>query len=550
MIPNSPTGRPTLAVLAAAAALLAAAAPCDAGSAIYVMNENGSGLELLTDHTVDDREPAFSPDGTRIAFSSARSGSWNLHIMNSDGSNPQQITSGLPLDFPDVQGIDWHPDGSKLLFSIRVSNIWQLFEVEPDGSNLTQLTYGSLDSSFATYSPDGTKIYFLRNVPFNGTTSEVWVAEADGTGMQQLTSTPGTAASRYPSQVTVAGEQKIVFRRSRDLYLMDLDGTNQVNITNSVESELIPMAPRNLPDVLTVAVIAGSSPSQIWVMTADGTSRLQLTSGPYVSRHPFWWVPADGGPGKIAFYSHGPPTTTCQDSDEDGSCDDEDICPDGDDGIDTDADEVPDFCDLCPLDAANDADGDGVCGDLDECPGFDDTLDADYDGYADGCDVCPVDPFNDADADGLCANEDNCPLEYNPNQSDLDQDGLGDECDPDDDDDSIPDPDDNCPFSANPGQEDFDEDGAGDACDTDDDQDDVIDDVDECPYTELADIVAPNGCSIAQLCPCGNDWKNHGAYVRCVAQTSEAFVDLGLITELEKDAVVSAAAQSACGMRN
>jgi hypothetical protein len=67
--------------------------------------------------------------------------------------------------------------------------------------------------------------------------------------------------------------------------------------------------------------------------------------------------------------------------------------------------------------------------------------------------------------------------------------------------------------------------------------------------------VAGNGCSIAQLCPCAHPdgadrWKNHGAYVSCVAHTSEVFVDLGLNTAVEKDAIVSEAGASDCGHKN
>lgn len=61
-----------------------------------------------------------------------------------------------------------------------------------------------------------------------------------------------------------------------------------------------------------------------------------------------------------------------------------------------------------------------------------------------------------------------------------------------------------------------------------------------------------NGCSIDQLCPCvggftGALWKNHGKYVSCVAHASEDFLLAGLITEPEKDAIVSLAARSTCG---
>ena len=74
----------------------------------------------------------------------------------------------------------------------------------------------------------------------------------------------------------------------------------------------------------------------------------------------------------------------CEDSDEDGVCDTDDVCPGFDDTVDSDGDGIPDGCDEdeCP-----DSDGDGVCDTDDICPGFDDTIDSDGDGIPDGCDV-------------------------------------------------------------------------------------------------------------------------------------------------------------------
>ena len=70
----------------------------------------------------------------------------------------------------------------------------------------------------------------------------------------------------------------------------------------------------------------------------------------------------------------------------------------------------------------------------------------------------------------------------------------------------------------------------------------------------LGEIVDPGtGCSLSQLCPCEGpigtsvSWRNQGKYVSCVAKSAESFVELGLITEAEKDAIVSSAAQSSCG---
>ena len=77
----------------------------------------------------------------------------------------------------------------------------------------------------------------------------------------------------------------------------------------------------------------------------------------------------------------------------------------------------------------------------------------------------------------------------------------------------------------------------------------MIDCDDDCPGTVLSAVVDEVGCSTAQYCPCVNGWKNKGAYVSCVAKTSELFLELGLITEAEKDATVSSAAKSTCGVK-
>jgi hypothetical protein len=83
----------------------------------------------------------------------------------------------------------------------------------------------------------------------------------------------------------------------------------------------------------------------------------------------------------------------------------------------------------------------------------------------------------------------------------------------------------------------------------DSDNDGISDEDDQCLDTPSGEVVDSVGCSISQLCSVDDDWRNHGQYVSCVANEAEVFFEAGLITEDEKDAIVSEAAQSDTGKK-
>jgi subtilisin-like proprotein convertase family protein len=97
----------------------------------------------------------------------------------------------------------------------------------------------------------------------------------------------------------------------------------------------------------------------------------------------------------------------------------------------------------------------------------------------------------DADGDGVEDHVDNCDPVANPDQADIDRDGVGDACDGDPDGDGISGPADNCPRAANPTQANSDADALGDACDADDDDDGRADADDGC---RLESAATSSGC--------------------------------------------------------
>ena len=166
--------------------------------------------------------------------------------------------------------------------------------------------------------------------------------------------------------------------------------------------------------------------------------------------------------------------------------------------VDTDDDYYPDFRDW-------DSDNDEIWDYQDNCRIVEnyDQSDVDNDGIGDACDS-----LNDSDNDLIPDDVDNCPYDYNPDQADSDNDGNGDVCDFDWDNDEVPNDYDNCPYIWNWTQDDSDQDGVGDACDNDADNDDVIDSEDNCVYTYNPGQADNDDDGIGD--ECDGDWDNDG----------------------------------------
>lgn len=154
---------------------------------LYVMNADGSnqvGLGIRT-NTFDAQDPTFNQDGTRIAYYAGRltgptSNTQDIYTINPDGTNETRLTTAEGVDNQPA----FSPDGSKIAFvSYRGGNTdGEIYVMNSDGTNQTRLTNDTREDRYPTFTPDGTRITFGNRADGHLSTINV-----DGTGLVRLT---------------------------------------------------------------------------------------------------------------------------------------------------------------------------------------------------------------------------------------------------------------------------------------------------------------------------------------------------------------------------
>ena len=258
---------------------------------IYIIDIKGENPQQLTNHPANEFSPAFSPDGHRMAYVSSRhDGYREIYVMNLPTKVSHRLTNHPKHD----NNPAWSPDGRWIAFDSNREGTHDIYKIQPDGENLQRLTHGEQNSYNAAWSPDSQFIAFgsARKPP------GIYIMDADGGNPRRLPNQPrlGRTPSWSPDGKQIAfsdyiileGNHDILFRgRGKDIYTLNVDGSDLRQRTRHPAED---WAPVWSPDGQSIVYYSKwNEKSDIYLIEGGlGRHGGQLTRHPANDIHPTW----------------------------------------------------------------------------------------------------------------------------------------------------------------------------------------------------------------------------------------------------------------------
>lgn len=288
-----------------------------ASQQLYHASASGHVLHRLTAAVTQSTDPVVSPDGRTLAYAADPHGALDIFTRPVAGGPATNLTRAPGDDYQPA----WSPDGARIAFvSERASTNPQVFVMDADGSHVAQVTHDTLTHELPSWSPDGKRILFDssgRKGP-----GDVYAVNDDGSGLTRLTSSkrdewaarwsPDGAWIAYTTEVLTAGDAE----PSGYIWLVRPDGTGAHQIPKQPDEDLT--YPNWSADSRTIAFSEDHGDCGIWTMALDGSRRKLAApvcdlagsdaSGDHLFWAPdrsFWFASAPSGNSDVAIVPAG-----------------------------------------------------------------------------------------------------------------------------------------------------------------------------------------------------------------------------------------------------
>jgi Tol biopolymer transport system component len=210
---------------------------------VLIVSADGSGAARSTSQ-IAWSAPSWSPDGTRLAFSGPGPNRRGEAIYTMSADSPEETRLNTPLDFfqgplGDVTTKDpsWSPDGERIAFSSFRDGNYEIFVMTADGSSSSPLTQSPQDEWLPVWSPSGNSIAYSHESaePFH---SDLFVMKADGTIQHRVRRNDGLAVESivwgpngYIAYTSLMWLMPFLGEGSKGLYVVREDGSRSVRLS-------------------------------------------------------------------------------------------------------------------------------------------------------------------------------------------------------------------------------------------------------------------------------------------------------------------------------
>jgi Tol biopolymer transport system component len=192
---------------------------------IYATDSGGRQLRPVLAGPANDQDPAWAPDGSAFAFSSDRTGTWQIFVTELRGT-PRQITSGKASNV-DPQ---WSPDGRSIAFETNRNGDWDIYTMQLDGTSQRNVSKRSADDFDPRWAPGGASLVFA-GLTANG--SDIHRAVLATGKIERVTT---TAAAEFEPALSPAGDRIAFSRlvgRNYDIFVLNLRDRTEARLTKS-----------------------------------------------------------------------------------------------------------------------------------------------------------------------------------------------------------------------------------------------------------------------------------------------------------------------------